>query len=171
MTFVPVRVPAGPLRRLGAMLYDSLLVIAVLMVATIPFLPALGEKQALVPQDVGAVAYVYWGWEFIVLALYFGYFWASKGRTLGMQAWRICIVRIDSAQPTWVDAMARFASAWIPWLPALLTMSVAEHVALPVMPIGIALLGLGLVNYFAAYVSPDRRTLHERWLSTRIVRE
>lgn len=163
---------SGPLRRLGAMIYDALLVVAVLMVATVPFLPLLGPKQALVPQDVGALAYLYWVWECAVTALYFCFFWSVQRRTLGMQAWRLRIDRTDGTKPTWADSLARFASAWLPWLPGLATMALAEHGAnrATVMPIGFALLGLGVLNYLAAYVDPERRAFHERWLETKIVR-
>ena len=171
MTVREEQICAGPLRRLGAMLYDTLLVIAVLMIATLPFLP-LANGRVLTPREVGALAYLYWAWELAVVAAYFGFFWTRKGRTLGMQAWRLRIERFDSILPTWGDAMLRLSSACLPWLPGFAIMTIAEHVATrePLMQIGVGALSLGLLNYFIAYFDTERRALHDRWLQTRIVR-
>jgi uncharacterized RDD family membrane protein YckC len=163
-------ISAGPLRRLGAMLYDTLLVIAVLMVATLPFV--LVANDAMVPSKVGAMAYLYWTWEIGITAAYFGIFWTRKNRTLGMQAWRLGIQRIDGAPVAWRDALARFGSACLPWLPGFALMTIAEHSdsRSTLLPIGAALLAAGFMNYFAAYWTAGRRALHEQWLATRIVR-
>ncbi len=170
MSNPPTYAPAGPMRRLGAMLYDTLLVIAVLMVATLPFLPFVKDK-VLVPSEAGALAYVYRLWQVAMIAFYFGFFWCAKGRTLGMQAWRLRIERNDSPRVTWSDAFKRFACASLPWMPAFVVMAVAEHGNSRdvLMPIGTGLLAIGLLNYLAAYWTEDRRAWHERKLQTRIV--
>ena len=50
--------PAGVLRRFGAIIYDTLICVAVLMIATVPFIPFLNGK-VLDPSEVGSLAYVY----------------------------------------------------------------------------------------------------------------
>lgn len=160
---------AGPLRRLGAMFYDTLLIVAILIVSTFLFVPLAGGK-VLVPNEVGFLAYFYWTFELAVVFLYLGFFWRSKQRTLGMQAWRLMIERSEGGAITWRDVTARFASAFIPWLPAFLVMTIAEHQNSPSLRyVGIGLLSLGLVNYLAGYWTTQRRPWHERWLRTRIV--
>jgi len=161
---------ASPLRRLAAMLYDVLPLIAVVMVATAPFIPFLNGR-VLLPSEVGVLAYVYWLWEIVVIVLFFGVFWTRKGRTLGMQAWRLRIETSEGQLPRWRDVVQRLAWATVPWLPAFVTMTIAEHVTArnTIMPIGAALLVLVLLNYCAAWWDSQRRAWHDRWLRTRIV--
>ena len=70
----------GLFRRLGAMLYDALLILALLFLATIPFLAA-SAGEAVAPEtlayQVTLVAVVY---VFLVG------FWCRRGSTLGMLA-------------------------------------------------------------------------------------
>lgn len=110
--------PAGPLRRLGAVLYDALLAIAVLVVATVPFIPFIGDR-VLVPQEVGALAYLYWGWQLLVLYGFFGYFWTHRGQTIGMLAWRLRIVTHAGEPLGWNDVARRVGSIALLWLPAI----------------------------------------------------
>jgi uncharacterized RDD family membrane protein YckC len=160
---------AGPLRRLGAMVYDLLLVIAVLMLATAPFVPFL-NGQVLMPQEVGALAYVYWTWEIIVIVAFLGFFWTRRGCTLGMQAWRLRIETNEGRLPSWRDALERIAWALAPWLPGFSLIAIAEGGGgYPLMRVGCAGLSLGLLNYCAAYFDPQRRAWHDRRLKTRIV--
>ena len=163
-------VSASPWRRLGAMIYDFLLLFAVLMLATVPFLPFL-HGRVLVPREVGALAYVYWLWEVIVVVAFLGFFWTRKGCTLGMQAWRLRIETLNGQRPSWRDVIERVAFATLPWLPAFLVLSIAEHTAARrvYMTVGIVLIAFVPLNYLAGYWDVKRRALHERTLQTRIV--
>lgn len=134
---------AGVLRRLGAMLYDALIVIAVLALATFPFIPFL-DGRVLVPREVGALAYAYWVWELVVIGAFFGYFWTTRGQTVGMLAWRLKVVRADGARLTWRDALLRLAGACV----------------------SAAALGLG---YFWIWVDRDHCAWHDRWSGTRVI--
>lgn len=166
---------ADPLRRLGAMLYDSLLVIAVLIVATAPFLllaqRMYGPQSVLIPREVGALAYVYWCWQLGVTLFFFGIFWTRKGQTLGMRAWRLRIETHAGALPSWRDATMRMLWATILWMPAFIVLLVAEQTdnQRVLRPIGFALLGLPLLNYLAAWFDATRRSVHDRFLQTHIV--
>lgn len=113
----PVLPAAGLLRRLGAMLYDSLLVIALAMVATALLLPLTGG-EAITPEEAGALEYLYRLVLVAIVAGFFGVFWTRRGQTLGMAAWRIRLVRIDGRRVTWADAIKRLAGACLSWLPA-----------------------------------------------------
>jgi uncharacterized RDD family membrane protein YckC len=77
----PVPGPAGLLRRLGAMLYDALLVLALWMVTLFVLVTVNGGH------------FVYGGVVQTILFLelygFFAYFWMSGGETIGMKAWRI----------------------------------------------------------------------------------
>jgi uncharacterized RDD family membrane protein YckC len=162
-------VSANPLRRIGAIVYDTLLVVAVMIVATIPFLPFLHGK-VIVAKEVGAIAYLYNVWQIAIVFVFFGYFWTQKGRTLGMQAWRLRIVA-EGGSVTWIDAVKRLAIAAVPWLPAFVVLSIADRASTrdPLRIIGMFLLAIGIGNYAIAWFDPLRRSWHDRFLRTRIV--
>ncbi len=162
-----VILPAGPLRRLGAMLYDAFLIAAVFMLATVPFLSFMEDRSGL----RGPFLYVHRVWLLSLFTVFFGYFWTRKGRTLGMQAWRLRIETMDGALPTWRHSLSRLGLASVPWIPGYLVLSVAVSFSLDYLrgP-AIALFVLGPINYLVAYFDPRRRAWHERFLQTRIVR-
>ena len=97
-------------RRLGAVGYDAILVVAVWFVATAALLPFSGG-EAIAPGQ---------GWyEAYLLAVafgYFGWFWTHGGQTLGMRSWRIRLVGDARGGATWGQAGLRFAGACISWL-------------------------------------------------------
>ena len=94
-------------RRFAAIIYDGLLLVGVLMMATlIIVIPAGSEVINLAFQLYLLV--VAWG--------YFAICWRG-GQTLGMKAWRIGME--GSTQPIdWSSTVVRFAVATLSWLPA-----------------------------------------------------
>jgi uncharacterized RDD family membrane protein YckC len=87
------RAPALP-RRLAAMLYDTLLVLPLIMVCVALAMALLsgGEATPLHPQLVQVIA-------LLGTIAFFSAFWVKSGQTLGMQAWRIKLISSDSGQP------------------------------------------------------------------------
>lgn len=108
---------AGLLRRLGAMAYDALLVIAVLMVATALFLPFTGGEAVSLEVVGPALYYFYRAWLVVLIVGFFGLFWTRRGQTLGMAAWHLRLERNDGRKLTWADALKRLAAACLSWLP------------------------------------------------------
>jgi uncharacterized RDD family membrane protein YckC len=98
-------------RRLGAMLYDSLLVIALLFLATIPFVGVRGGEPVEPGDPVYQVVMLAVAWAFFVG------FWARSGRTLGMQSWRLQLETSDGEKPGIGAATLRFFAAILSWLP------------------------------------------------------
>ena len=97
------RAPAGLLRRLAALLYDALLVIAVLFIAALP-LPLVEEPvRALWWARTLEQLYLLTAWF-----LFFGWFWTHGGQTVGMKAWRMELMRLNGDKPSWRDALIRF---------------------------------------------------------------
>jgi uncharacterized RDD family membrane protein YckC len=163
------QVSAGPLRRLGAMAYDLLLVSAVLFVVAAVF--SMFTRGEAVTVQGGALVYVYRITVLATVVAFFGIFWTGRGQTLGMQAWGIRIETLAGNKPSWMDAVLRMAVASVPWLPACLTIAVAatSDAKQTLIPIGLGLWSLVPLNYFAAWFDPLRRSAHDRWLRTRIV--
>lgn len=135
--------PAGLLRRLGAVLYDGLLLVAVLMVTTALFLPFTGGR-ALDPQERPVLEWIYRATLLLVTVAFFGVFWTRRGQTLGMASWRLRIEREDGGTLTWGHTVRRLAAALLSWLP----------------------FGLG---YLWILVDPQRRAWHDRLSGTRIL--
>jgi uncharacterized RDD family membrane protein YckC len=107
----PTPVPAGLLRRLISAVYDLLLVIGVLMIATLGMVVATGGEA--IPS--GTVAYQLS--VLLILFLFFGGFWVYGGQTLGMRAWRLRVETQNGQPLDWTQAVGRFAAAFLAWLP------------------------------------------------------
>ena len=106
-------VNATLLRRLGAMLYDGLLVTAVLMLATVPFVIERGGET--VEPDGN---FLYQLSMLIVMYLFFVYFWTRDGQTLGMRSWRMRLETPDGTAPSLSQASLRFVMAIVSLMPA-----------------------------------------------------
>jgi uncharacterized RDD family membrane protein YckC len=134
---------AGFGRRAAALLYDAVL-LAALLVAFTSGAVFLNHRVAVEPKTAGAWFYVY---QAGLLAVIFGYYllnWTRSGQTLGMRAWHLLAVT-DTGKPlTWKAAALRFASGVLAWAPAAL---------------GVLWL----------YVDPEHLALHDRLSKTRVL--
>jgi uncharacterized RDD family membrane protein YckC len=93
------------------MLYDTLLVVALLILATIPFVGMLGGEPVEPGNPVYQLSMVAVAWAFFVG------FWTRSGRTLGMQSWRLQLETMDGTRPGIGAATLRFFAAILSWLP------------------------------------------------------
>ncbi len=100
------------MRRIAAMLYDGLLVAALLFLATLPFIAARGGE----PVETGENR-VYQLVLVFVVYVFFVAFWTRSGRTLGMQSWRLQLEKFDGGGVSIGTATIRFFAALISWAP------------------------------------------------------
>jgi uncharacterized RDD family membrane protein YckC len=101
----------GFARRLAAMLYDWLLLFALMLVATSLITLPLG-----MPGGIGLVLFQSLIFLFIPAVFFIG-FWLRGGQTLGMRSWRIRLVT-DSGQPVdGLTALRRLLAALLSLLP------------------------------------------------------
>ncbi|MEX2496746.1 MAG: RDD family protein [Woeseia sp.] len=98
-------------RRFGAILYDSLLALALMFLGTLPFIAARGGE----PVESGNVAYQLC--MLLICYAFFVGFWTLYGRTLGLQSWRLRIETRDGKKPDLAHASLRFFAAILSWLP------------------------------------------------------
>ena len=129
----------GLLRRLAAMLYDALLVIALLFMATLPFIAARAGE----PVETGDNLLYRTVLIAVVFAFFVG-FWSRSGRTLGMQSWGLQLETMDGQLPSATAATLRFFAAIVSLLP----------------------LGLG---FLWQLIDRDRLAWHDRISKTRLV--
>jgi len=125
------------------MLYDGLLLLALLIVATALFLPLTGG-EALDPGRNPVLEFVYRSVLLLLIVGFFGLFWTRRGQTLGMASWRLRVEREDGALLGWRDTLRRLGWALVSLLP----------------------LGLG---FLWILFDPERRAWHDRLSRTRVV--
>ncbi len=104
---------AGFWRRIAAISYDCLLLLAACFLATAIALP-LNNGEAF-----HSGQYVYPGYLLVISFTYFGWFWTHGGQTPGMKAWKLKL--ISSNYPSvsnisWKLAAIRFIAAVLSWI-------------------------------------------------------
>lgn len=99
-------------RRLGAMIYDSLLVLALMVLPTLAFIAARGGQ----PVEPGENSYFQVILLLVAYIFFVGY-WSRHGRTLGMQSWRIQLETKEGNKPDFARSSLRFLAAIVSLLP------------------------------------------------------
>lgn len=135
------------LRRFAAMVYDSLLLMAISILygavmtginVAIKGVPATGERISW--GIFGVVVFIGW---ILTIGYFFCYFWHRSGQTLGMKTWRMKVVNRENLNcPNYSQCIIRFLCA----------------------PISLCLFGIG---YWLMYLNPERQTLHDKISKTR----
>ena len=97
--------PPSILTRLAAMVYELLLVTAVVFVASFIVLPFVGELKAAWQRHFFQL------WILLVLFVYFAAFWLRSGQTLAMKTWRFRLVNRDGGRISLRQAAGRFILA------------------------------------------------------------
>ena len=97
--------PAPLLARIAAMIYESLLVIAVVFVASFIIIPIVGEMH--MPWQ----RYLFQVYILSILFGYFSAFWLRSGQTLAMKTWRIRLVNRAGGPLSFKQAALRFVLA------------------------------------------------------------
>jgi uncharacterized RDD family membrane protein YckC len=136
--------PAASLsRRLAALLYDALLLLALLILGTACFLPFTGG-EAITFARFPLLAVLHAAVVAVLIVGYYGLPWTRQGQTLGMASWRLRVERADGGMLTWQDTIVRVAAGVLSLMPA----------------------GLG---WLWILVDRDRRAWHDRLSGTRVV--
>lgn len=102
----------GLARVLGAIIYDSLALFALCMVAGFIFIFALGHPPATQSQHL-----IFQGYIFVIVYLFFCWFWTHGGQTIGMRSWKIKLMPQQGKTINWPTASRRFFLATLLWLP------------------------------------------------------
>ncbi len=114
---------AGLIRRLAAMVYDSLLVFGVLFTATIPAvffradrIEPIANEQIVTDLPSVASGLPFQLYLLTVYIAFFCWFWRKYGQTLGMQAWRLQLVDMSGDRLTIRQCFTRLLAALISFL-------------------------------------------------------
>lgn len=172
MTVPPLSAAAPPLagiaRRMGGVLYEALLLVAIVFVASFIALPLItpgraGDAAALAIPDV-AHRVMLFCLLFATVAGYFVWSWTGGHRTLPMKTWRLGLTLADGAPVPARTALLRYLCACIG--PAL---ALLAYGALRPYGLGAQAVWLFAFNFLWAFVDPQRQFLHDRIAGTRIV--
>jgi len=99
----------GLFRRLAVIVYDLLLLIAVLFLATLIALP-FQENNTFQPNSWPFSVYF-----LVVSFIFYAWFWTTGGQTLGLVSWKLRVVSIDGSTISWKQAAIRFIVAILSW--------------------------------------------------------
>ncbi len=107
--------PAELWRRLAAIVYDSIIVLAIWFIVGFIVLTAFGIDQVQVQDERVVLGSFY---RFTLFAsmlgsayLFFAWFWTHSGQTIGMQAWKIRIQNSDGSSISWKQSLIRCVTA------------------------------------------------------------
>lgn len=105
---------ASLLRRLGALLYDLMAIIALLMLVGALWLPFNGGEAITAEHPLYPLLRVT-----LILTpfIFYLFFWLRDGQTLGMRAWRLRIQQWDGRPIRPEQAIIRLFAAILSWLP------------------------------------------------------
>jgi uncharacterized RDD family membrane protein YckC len=162
------RSPVQPLKnasrakRFAAMMYEGVLLFAVVFIASYAFDTITESRHGLMFREGRIVAL------FVAIGLYFVTSWRRANQTLPMKAWHMRLVNVDGSRPTFAQLLVRYVLTW-----------------------PIPLMGLGVIHflvivtgwpafYLFAVVTPflifvpswftaDGQFLHDRLVGTKII--
>ncbi|MDR3393341.1 MAG: RDD family protein [Sulfuriferula sp.] len=92
--------------RFAAMLYEALLLLAVLFIADYLFISLTHNAQSPLLKTLLQIYLI------TVMAAYFGWFW-MRGQSLAMKTWRIRVVSADGGKLSLRQALLRFLFSWL----------------------------------------------------------
>ena len=99
-----VRAP-GLVRRIACAIYESLILAALVLVATFPYLALAGDSTG------GLRRHLLQAWVVFVVGAYLVGFWTRGGQTLAMKTWRIRLESADGGPVSIASAVRRYVLA------------------------------------------------------------
>ncbi len=136
--------PASFIKRLMAMVYDTLLVVALWMVIAAISVALNGGEAISIESSPRATVALFNSVLFCATFLFFGFFWTRNGQTLGMLAWRLRVQTLAGGRLSWGQSLVRFMLA----IPSL---------------------GLFGIGFLWMLLTDERLALHDRWSSSCVV--
>lgn len=98
------------LRRFAAIIYDLLLLLGVLLVAS---------AIAVAINRGSAVTHPLYYLSLVLISfVFYGWFWTHGGQTLGLRTWKLQLNGKNQQAVTWKQAAIRFIAAFASFLPA-----------------------------------------------------
>ena len=150
-------------RRMTSFLYEGLVLFGIGLIpgAIGALFVALTGHQHPLQSDASLRAIT-----LLIYAVYFSWFWSSRGQTLPMQTWHIKVVTAQGRPLSQSRALLRFAAACAWFAPATLIASLNHWTRWQ----GLAAIGVGVIAYaLLALVHPQRQFWHDALCGTRLI--
>lgn len=161
---------ASAKHRLLSIVYDGLLLGAVLFIAMAIFIPIANSAGLESGHPVFSVYFL------LVCFLFYAGFWTHGGQTLGMKTWKIKLIHENGQAISWGQALLRFMTALPAWTLIIVgasTLMLDIPLTLPKLihwinklPDGL-LLGIGLVTL---YFDQRPNNWRDRFSHTKVIR-
>lgn len=101
-----------------------------------------------------------------IYAIYFSWFWSTRGQTLPMQTWHIKVVTDEGGPLSQARALLRFIASCAWFAPAALIAALNHWTRWQ----GLAAIGIGVIAYaLLARLHPQRQFWHDALCGTRLV--
>lgn len=157
---LPLSTP-GRLRRFACMMYEAVLLFAVVFLAGYLFDTLTQSRDALMLRHLRQ------GVLFVAIGIYFVASWRKRGQTLPMKTWNVRLVTAQGATPSTARLIVRYLLLW----PLPLVGAVAVDVA--ARQTGYASTDLLIVFapftiFIWTWFDPQNQFLHDRLLGTRL---
>ena len=137
---------AGPVRRVLALLYDTLVVTAITL--SYVLIVAIVAKIITSPKTDEIIEVYQYFWfpigMVVVNLLFFVYSWRKAGQTMGMRSWRLKLINLQGQAPSIQQCLLRCLLA----------------------SVSIIFVGLG---YWWCWFDKEGRSAHDRLTQTRVV--
>jgi len=149
------------LRRFASMMYEGVLLFAVVFLADYLFDTLTQSKHGLMLRSTRQA------WLFLAIGGYFLLCWTRSGQTLPMKAWHIRLVDIHGAKPSFRRLLLRFILMWaLPLLGAALVWALSK---LTGWPSALALIVAAPFTVFVpTWFGPQQQFLHDLVAGTRL---
>ncbi|MBC7732555.1 MAG: RDD family protein [Bacteriovorax sp.] len=150
-------------RRMASFVYEGLLLFGI---GLIPgalgalFVALTGHQHPL--QSDAALRVI----TLVIYAVYFSWFWSTRGQTLPMQTWHIRVVTVEGRRLTQTRALARFAASCAWFAPAALLAALNGWTRWQ----GLAAAAVGVAGYaMLALLHPRQQFWHDALCGTQLV--
>lgn len=150
-------------RRMASFVYEGLLLFGIGLIpgAVGALFVALTGQQH--PLQGGTALQVI---TFAIYAVYFTWFWSTRGQTLPMQTWHIRVVTTDGRRLTQGHALMRFFAACL-WVAPATLLAALNHWS---RWEALGAVGVGVVVYaLLALLHPQRQFWHDAICGTRLI--
>lgn len=158
--------PASLLRRWGALIYEALLLFAIMLVAGFAILPFIGSEapaahtaDRLYVLPMASRAFLFLVYVAVIGAYCIG-FWTAGHRTLAMKTWGLSLQTSSGGPLAARAAIKRYLAAWIGPAAGLVAFAAVGRWGLLA----------GLINYYWAWLDGNSLFLHDRLAGTQIIR-
>jgi uncharacterized RDD family membrane protein YckC len=158
----PIHTTPGLMRRIAALIYEGLLLLALVLIASFPIAGLKGLTLDGIPH------FFYQAYLFAVTAFYYAWQWQKTGQTLAMKTWRFRVMTESGKRLTWQRALIRYIWALVFYGPAcvgILLFFFPSRLS-PVITMWFFLPLMATILY--ARFDRDGQLLHDRLASTRL---